>query len=286
VNLAAIDATKRNLTKIPMSLIRSAKDNVDMGPARKAMVIKPETKRLTAFHEAGHALVGYYSPGTNEIVKATLVPRGQALGFVSWLPNDEHLTSKEDYVSQIDTCMGGRVAEELVFGENKITPGAGSDLQQATRIARAMVVQLGMGHRIGKLAFTQQELKRGAMSPETARAVEEEVKDLLEAAYGRAKSILVKHRRELDLLASALLEHETLTLDEIKMVIAGKDIKSHFHSKKQEELELVAKENELYGLPASEPSIHDLGVSPNQPLALEAQNEHAKKEEDKQQVLK
>jgi len=283
VNIAAIEATKRNLTKIPMSMIRSAMDHVHMGPARKAMVIRPETKRLTAFHEAGHALVGYYSPGSNEIVKATLVPRGHALGMVSWLPKDEHLTSKEDYVSQIDTCMGGRVAEELIFGPTKITPGAGSDLQQATRVARAMVVQLGMGQKIGKLAFTPQEIQHGLMSPDTARVVEEEVREILEDSYSRAKNILTSHRKELDLLANALLEHETLTLEEIKMVIHGQDIKSHMKSKKQEELDLIAKENELYGGGVAEPALPELGgLSPKQPLAVEAKDTQ---KEEKQQVL-
>jgi len=283
VNIAAIEATKRNLTKIPMSIIRSSMDHVAMGPARKALVIRPETKRLTAFHEAGHALVGFYSPGQNEIVKATLVPRGHALGMVSWLPNDEHLTSKEDYMAQIDTAMGGRVAEELIFGPSKITPGAGSDLQQATRIARAMVVQLGMGQKIGKLAFTPQELQRGMMSPDTARVVEEEVREILEDSYSRAKVILSSHKKELDLLANALLEHETLTLDEIKMVIHGQDIKGHMTHKKTQEQELTAKENELYGAPVAD-HIPDLtaGLSPKQPLAVEAQDTT---KEEKQRVL-
>lgn len=280
INIAAIEATKRDLNKIPMSFIRSAMDHVRMGPARKALVIRPETKRLTAFHEAGHALVGLYSPGSNEIVKATLVPRGHALGMVSWLPQDEHLTSKEDYMSQIDTCMGGRVAEELIFGPDKITPGAGSDLQQATKIAKAMVLQLGMGEKIGKLAFSNMELRRGEISPDTARAVEEEVKDLLENSYERARSILINHRKELDRLANALLEYETLSLEEIKMVIDGKDLKSYFNSKKQEETRLKAKEEELYGIDTGE-SFPELGVGSKQPLAVEKVGKG-----DKEQILK
>jgi len=283
VNIAAIEATKRNLTKIPMSFIRSAMDHVAMGPARKALIIRPETKRLTAFHEAGHALVGYYSPGHNEIVKATLVPRGHALGMVAWLPKDEHLTSKEDYMSQIDTCMGGRVAEELIFGPSKITPGAGSDLQQATRVARAMVTQLGMGEKIGKLAFTPTELKHGLMSPDTARVVEEEVREILEGSYGRAKNILSSHKHELDLLANALLEHETLTLDEIKMVIHGQDLKTHMTHKQTQEQELIAKENELYGAVTDHIPELTAGLGKQQqPLAAEAKDST---KEEKQRVL-
>jgi len=247
VNIAAIEATKRNLTKIPMSMLRSAMDHISMGPARKSLVMSAESKRLTAYHEAGHALVGIYTPGQLEIEKATILPRGQAAGFVSWLPKDEDLHTKEDMLARMDTCMGGRVAEELIFGPNKITPGAGSDLQQATHTARAMVTQLGMGERIGKLAFSQEEVVHHLISPETARVLEAEVSDMLESSYARAKAILTDHNKELDLLAKALLEHETLTLEEIKLVINGQDIKTHMSHKKAREQELIAKEDELYG---------------------------------------
>lgn len=250
VNIAAIDATKKNLTKIPMYLIESAKDHVMMGPERKAMVITPSTKKLTAFHEAGHALVGLYSPcGENEIVKATLVPRGHALGMVAWQPKEELLSSKEAYMARLDTAMGGRVAEELVFGPEKVTPGAGSDFQQATNIARAMVTQFGMSEKLGKMAFSDNDIKYNRVSETTQHMIEQEVREILDKAYNRAKIVLSKHRNELDLLASALVEYETLSLEEIKLVIEGKDLKTFMQKKKQEELELIAKEEELYGIP-------------------------------------
>jgi ATP-dependent metalloprotease len=276
VNVAAIEATKRNLTKIPMSLIRSALDTVSMGPARKSLAMAPEIKKLTAYHEAGHALVGLYSPGGNEIIKATLVPRGHALGMVAWQPKDELLNTKQDFISQIDMCMGGRVAEELIFGPDKITPGAGSDLQHASKLARSMVLSLGMGERLGLQSFADAK----SVSPDTARVAEQEVQDILQSAYNRAKIILTEHQKEHHALANALLEHETLTLDEIKMVISGKDLKSHFRNKKQEEQALRAKEDELYGALPSFPDA--LGASTKQPLAVET----TPKDENKQQVLK
>jgi len=283
VNIAAIDATKRNLTKIPMHLIESAKDHVMMGPARKSMVISPETKKLTAFHESGHAIFGLHSTGENEIVKATLVPRGQALGMVAWQPKDELLPTKEAYLARIDTAMGGRVAEEIVFGANKVTPGAGSDFQQATNIARAMVMQFGMGEKLGKMAFSDADIRYNRISPDTQRLIEQEVKEILEQSYTRAKTILTKNRHELDKLAYALLEYETLSLDEIKMVISGKNISQHIEKRKQDELELIAKEEELYGV-QSEGSV-DAGDLDLKGIALDGSIDSKDKEEPKKQVL-
>jgi len=174
--------------------------------------------------------------------------------------------------------MGGRVAEELVFGAEKITPGAGNDLQQATKLAQNMVAQLGMGERIGKMTIGNDTR---FVSPDTLRAVEEEVKEILEAGYTRAKKILIEHQKEHHALANALLEHETLTLDEIKMVITGKDLKSHFRVKKQQEQDLKAKEDSLYGASVL-PHFPDIGSpAKQQPLAVEA----SEKDENKQQVL-
>jgi len=288
VNIAAIDATKRNLNKIPMHLIESAKDHVMMGPERKAMVISAETKKLTAFHESGHAIVGLHSPGENEIVKATLVPRGQALGMVAWQPKDELLPTKEAYIARIDTAMGGRVAEELIFGPNKVTPGAGSDFQQATSIARAMVMQFGMGEKLGKMAFSDADVRYNRISPDTQRLIEQEVKEILEQSYSRAKSILSKYRNELDVLANALLEYETLTLEEIKMVISGKDIKVHIEKRKQDELELMVKDEELYGVKGSD-SPGDLEPGELVEIALdssvESQDPKAKEDHKKPVLL-
>jgi len=285
VNIAAIDATKKNFNKIPMHMIESAKDHVMMGPERKSMVITPETKKLTAFHESGHAIVGLYSTGENEIVKATLVPRGAALGMVAWQPKDELLPTKEAYLARIDTAMGGRVAEEIIFGAEKVTPGAGSDFQQATNIARSMVMQFGMGEKLGKMAFSETDIKYNRISPETQYLIEHEVRDILEKSYNRAKVIISKHRHELDLLANALLEHETLSLEEIKMVITGKDVRAFIEKKKLEEMELIAREEELYSLPQDSAEELDLKRLIEDATPNDEVGDNDKEEKQKKQIL-
>jgi len=281
----AIDATKKNLTKIPMHLMEMAKDHVMMGPERKAMIITPETKKLTAYHESGHALVGYYTPGENEIVKATLVPRGSALGMVAWQPKDELLPTKEAYLARIDSAMGGRAAEELIFGANKVTPGAGSDFQQATNIARQMVMQFGMGTHLGKMAFSEKEFTHGLISPETQRAIEQEIRDILEKSYVRAQKVLAEHKKELDRLANALLEYETLSLEEIKMVIDGKNVKAFIEKKRQEEMELIASTEELYGYDNDSDEDLELKKLAKEQTAGEKKGVEGEGDEVKKQVL-
>jgi len=266
-------------------MIESAKDHVMMGPERKSMVITPETKKLTAFHESGHAIVGLYSTGENEIVKATLVPRGAALGMVAWQPKDELLPTKEAYLARIDTAMGGRVAEEIIFGAEKVTPGAGSDFQQATNIARSMVMQFGMGEKLGKMAFSETDIKYNRISPETQYLIEHEVRDILEKSYNRAKVIISKHRHELDLLANALLEHETLSLEEIKMVITGKDVRAFLEKKKLEEMELIAREEELYSLPQDSAEELDLKRLIEDATPNDEVGDNDKEEKQKKQIL-
>jgi len=194
------------------------------------MVIPPETKEITAFHESGHAIVGFYSGG-DEIVKATLIPRGDALGMVQQQPKDELLTTKEACLIMIDTCMGGRVAEELIFGSNKVTQGAGSDLEKATKIAQAMIMNYGMGDKLGKMAFSERDIH--SISPNTQFLIEQEVRDILEQSYARAKVILMKHRDQLNLLANALLEYETLSLDEIKSLVCWAKFKRNYWTKEK-----------------------------------------------------
>lgn len=231
VNTALIAAVKRNMFSVNNNLLIHAKETVQMGPERKSLTLTPETKKITAFHEAGHALISFVHK--KSIVKATLVPRGHALGMVSYLPKDEMLTKKEDLLNQLDTAMGGRVAEELIFGENKVTQGAGSDFRQATRIAYTMVANYGMSDKLGHFSFSDSEYRN--LSPEARGLIDAEVKVILEESYQRAKKMLITHKAQLTALANALLEYETLNEEEVRLAFEGKDLKSYKDAKREEE---------------------------------------------------
>ena len=191
-----------------------------------------EEKKLTAYHEGGHALVSLNMPGSIPIHKATIIPRGRALGMVQGLPERDQISqSYEQLVAMLAMAMGGRVAEELIFGAAKTTSGAASDIQQATRIARAMVTQLGFSDKLGTVAYAdpQQEQFLGyslgrtqTFSEQTQETIDAEVRRLVQQGYDKAKQILVDRRTDLDTLANALLEFETLTGDEIKGLLVGK----------------------------------------------------------------
>ncbi|CAA6672806.1 unnamed protein product [Spirodela intermedia] len=206
VNIAALKAAMDGAKAVTMEDLEYAKDKIMMGSERKSAVISDESRRLTAYHEGGHAL-------------ATIVPRGMALGMVAQLPDkDETSVSKRQMLARLDVCMGGRVAEELIFGENEITSGASSDLQQATSLARAMVTKYGMSREVGVVAHNYDDNGK-SMSTDTRLLIEKEVREFLERAYGNAKSILTTHNKELHALAGALLEHETLTGNQIKALL-------------------------------------------------------------------
>eukprot|EP01116_Phalansterium_solitarium_P020092 TRINITY_DN5822_c0_g1_i1.p1 TRINITY_DN5822_c0_g1~~TRINITY_DN5822_c0_g1_i1.p1 ORF type:complete len:725 (-),score=266.05 TRINITY_DN5822_c0_g1_i1:395-2569(-) len=252
INTAAIEATKLNLTKVTMRLLRSALDHVAMGPHRKSMIISEQCRRNTAFHEAGHALVSLHTPGSTKINKATLAPRGQALGMVSSTPNDELQVGRHELLAQLDMAMGGRVAEELIFGKDKVTTGASNDFEQATRIATAMVTRYGMSDVVGPMAFNQQTL-RDASGP-TREKIDSEVRQVLEDSYARAKNILMENNQQLHYLANALLEYETLSLDDINVAITGRSLKAIKDAQKSAEEALIAAEQESAVEPASPPS--------------------------------
>lgn len=237
VNTALISAVKKNMFAVNNAMLIHAKETVQMGPERKSMIITPETKKITAFHEAGHALISFFHK--KSIVKATLMPRGSALGMVSYLPKDEMLIKKEDMLADLDSAMGGRVAEEIVFGSDKVTQGASSDFTQATQTAYDMVAAYGMSEKLGHIAFSRRELQE--VSGKVRADIDNEVKRLLEDAYDRAKKTLTTHRNELNQLANALLEHETLTEDEVRLAIEGKDMKLYFAEKKRLEDEGLKK---------------------------------------------
>lgn len=180
-----------------------------------------ENKRLVAYHEAGHALVAFYTPGSMPIHKATIMPRGQSLGMVTQLPeNDDPNWTRKQLTARLDVAMGGRCSEELVVGMENVTSGASSDLQQATSLARSMITKLGMSEIVGPVMYKEDEY--GAVSTSTRQVIESEICNLLTEAKRRASALLLQKRMELDRLAAALLEHETLSLDQIKLVLQGK----------------------------------------------------------------
>ncbi len=234
VNEAALLAARRNKAVVDMDDLEDAKDKVMLGLERKSMVVTEEERRLTAYHEAGHALVGLTVPGIDPIHKVTIVPRGRALGITFFLPEkDRRNVTKQWLLGQLAMSYGGRVAEELVFGPDKVTTGAYSDIQQATEMARRMVTQFGMSDVVGPIAVGDREaeiflgrevVQRREVSERTAELVDTELKRLLGEAYERARVILTERHDELDRLAAALLERETLDREEVDLVVAGKPL--------------------------------------------------------------
>lgn len=232
VNWAAIISSKKKSTSITMRMLEEALFNVAMGRERKSLALNDFTRTLCAYHEGGHALVSLKTPGSMDIRRATLVPRGEALGMVNYLAKeDSPLTTKTELLARMDTAMGGRAAEELIYGQAQVTQGAGSDFEQATRIATTMVMQLGMSPKLGPVHMSME--KNARISPETLTLVEEETRRLLKESYDRAFHVLSSNEDELHLLAAALLKYESLTVDEIKRAIAGDPL-----AEKQQELDL------------------------------------------------
>jgi len=232
VNEAALLAARRSKRIVTRAEFEDSRDKIMMGAERRTLVMTEEERRLTAFHEGGHALVSLNMPGSVPIHKATIIPRGRALGMVQGLPERDQISqSYEQLVAMLAMAMGGRVAEELVFGHDKVTSGAASDIQQCTRVARAMVTQLGFSDKLGTVAYAepQQEQFLGysmgrqqTLSEATQQMIDAEVRRLVQEAYDKATSILTEKRDHLDILAGGLLEFETLTGDEIKGLLEGK----------------------------------------------------------------
>ena len=225
VNEAALLAARRGKRMVSMREFEDAKDKVLMGPERRSMVMSDKDKRLTAYHEAGHALVSIKMPATDPVHKATIIPRGRALGMVMQLPEDDKFSqTRQEMTSRLAVLMGGRVAEELAFGEENVTSGAASDIQQATRIARAMVTRFGLSNEIGPVDYADSEdpyTRPTHVSEDTSKKIEQEVRALVQKGSDEARRIMTEYRDQWTAIAEGLLEYETLTGDEITELLKG-----------------------------------------------------------------
>ncbi|MCD2183190.1 ATP-dependent zinc metalloprotease FtsH [Rhizobium sp. TRM96647] len=231
VNEAALMAARRNKRLVTMQEFEDAKDKIMMGAERRSSAMTEAEKKLTAYHEAGHAILALNVPMADPLHKATIIPRGRALGMVMQLPEgDRYSMSYKWMVSRLAIMMGGRVAEEITFGKENITSGASSDIEQATKLARAMVTQWGFSDQLGQVAYgeNQQEVFLGHsvaqsknVSESTAQKIDNEIRRLIDEAYSEAKRIITEKHHEFVALAEGLLEYETLTGDEIKALIRG-----------------------------------------------------------------
>ncbi|KAK4694455.1 ATP-dependent metalloprotease, partial [Lecanoromycetidae sp. Uapishka_2] len=223
VNQAAVRASKNKAQKVGMLDFEWAKDKIMMGAERRSAVIQEKDKIMTAYHEAGHALVGMFTKGASPVYKATIMPRGQALGVTHFMDEmDKVSMARNEYRAQIDVSMGGKVAEELIYGEDNVTSGASSDIHNATRIAYQMVTQLGMSEKLGNVDLAHDH---DHLSSETKQQIESEVRRFIEEGRVRATTLLTEKRKELDILAKALVEYEVLSLDEMQRVLKGEKLK-------------------------------------------------------------
>jgi cell division protease FtsH len=233
-NEAALLAARRGKRLVAMAEFEDAKDKVMMGTERRSMVMTDDEKKMTAYHEAGHALVAIHEDASDPIHKATIIPRGRALGMVMRLPERDNYSYHRDKMhANLAVSMGGRVAEEVIFGYNKVSSGASSDIQYATQLARDMVTQWGMSDELGPLQYQEpqgetflgySQSQRSHMSDETAKKIDKEIRRIVDSGYDRAKQVLTDHVDQLHAIAGALLEYETLSGDEVKRIAVGEDI--------------------------------------------------------------
>ncbi|MEA1083582.1 ATP-dependent zinc metalloprotease FtsH [Sphingomonas sp. M6A6_1c] len=234
VNEAALMGARKGKRLVAMAEFEEAKDKVMMGAERRSMVMTEDEKRMTAYHEAGHAIVSIHEQASDPIHKATIIPRGRALGMVMRLPErDSYSYHRDKMYANLAVSMGGRVAEEIIFGYDKVSSGASGDIQYATGLARDMVTKWGMSDKVGPVEYAQPEgesflgyssSQPVRMSNATAQLIDDEIKGIVEGGLARAKQLLTEHVDQLHLLAGALLEYETLSGDEIKKLIAGEEI--------------------------------------------------------------
>jgi cell division protease FtsH len=233
VNEAALFAARANKRFVTMEDFEKAKDKIMMGAERRSMVMSEEEKTLTAYHEAGHAIVGLNMPQHDPVYKVTIIPRGRALGVTMYLPEQDRLSYSKQYLeSMLASLFGGRVAEELVFGDDRVTTGASNDIERATDIARKMVTQWGLSKALGPLTYAEDEgevflghsvSRHKQVSEITAQKIDEEVRAIIERAYGKARDILEKQRDKLERMAKALIQYETLDSKQIEAIMKGEE---------------------------------------------------------------
>jgi len=269
VNEAALLAARRNKSLVDMQDFEDAKDKVMLGVERKSLVLSEDERRLTAYHEAGHTVVSMKTPGSDPIHKVTIVPRGRALGLMMSLPEkDRYGQTKEWLIGRLAIAFGGRVAEELIFGPSKVTTGAGSDIEQATAIARRMVTQFGMSEKIGMMAVGDREQEiflgrefgqRREVSERTAEIVDDEVKHFIDEAHEKARKILSDHGDLLERIALALLDRETIDREDIDLLAQGKMLPPQSSSAPpappatQAKADTVPQRAPILGVPPAEP---------------------------------
>jgi cell division protease FtsH len=232
VNEAALFAARANKRNVEMDEFERAKDKIIMGAERKSMVMSDDEKKLTAYHEAGHAIVGRLVPEHDPVYKVTIIPRGRALGVTMFLPEEDRYShSKQRLESQISSLFGGRLAEEIIFGAEAVTTGASNDIERATEIARGMVTKWGLSEKMGPLAYSEEDgevflghsvTQRKTISDETAHSIDDEVRKIIDSNYQRAKTILVENLDKLHTMAKALVKYETINADQIDDIMQGK----------------------------------------------------------------
>ena len=233
VNEAALFAARENRKKVSMDHFERAKDKIMMGAERKSMVMSDAEKKLTAYHEAGHAIIGRLVPEHDPVYKVSIIPRGRALGVTMFLPEtDRYSHSKQRLESQISSLFGGRVAEEMIFGGDKVTTGASNDIERATEIARNMVTKWGLSEKLGPLAYGEDEgevflghsvTRHKNLADDTARAIDEEIRSIIDRNYERSKQLLEENTNALHMMADALIKYETIDSDQIDSIMAGKN---------------------------------------------------------------
>jgi cell division protease FtsH len=232
VNEAALFAARAGLATVTMEMFEKAKDKIMMGAERRSMVMSESEKRLTAYHEAGHAIVGRLVPEHDPVHKVSIIPRGRALGVTLFLPErDRYSMSKRQLESQISSLFGGRLAEELIFGSEHVTTGASNDIERATEIARKMVTRFGLSDNLGPLAYGDEEgevflghsvTQQRQISAGTAQAIDQEVRTIIDRNYRRSKELLEGNMDKLHAMADALLRYETIDLDQIDDIMSGR----------------------------------------------------------------
>jgi cell division protease FtsH len=233
VNEAALFAARANKRTVTMDEFEKAKDKIMMGAERRSMVMSEEEKKLTAYHESGHAIIGRLVPDHDPVYKVSIIPRGRALGVTMFLPEDDRYSySKRRLESQLSSLFGGRVAEEIIFGAEYVTTGAANDIERATRIARSMVTKWGLSEKLGPLSYEEEEgevflghsvTRHKSIAGDTQRSIDEEVRSIIDRNYQRSRQLLEQNRDKLHLMAGALMKYETLDAEQIDDIMVGKE---------------------------------------------------------------